>query len=122
MIQVILSSEQYVLHSELATDQDGNGHLLTGSWPAAGAKVGLLELPPRINVTVDRVKQELSISFLNEYEHKMAAARLGRRKHKHHSTNNGWTSVVYYFSKISSGYNETIMATVKGDVEGTTIT
>ena len=66
MIQVILSSEQYVLHSELETDQDGNGHLLTGSWPAAGAKVGLLELPPRINVTVDRAKQELSISFLNE--------------------------------------------------------
>ena len=89
-----MSSEQYVLHSELETDQDGNGHLLTGSWPAAGAKVGLLELPPRINVTVDRVKQELSISFLNEYEHKMAAAQLGRRKHKHHSTNNGWTSVV----------------------------
>ena len=90
-----MCSEQCVLHSELETDQDGNEHLLTGSWLAAGAKVGLLELPPRINVTVDRVKQELSISFLNEYEHKMAAARLGRRKHKHHSTNNGWTSVVH---------------------------
>ena len=95
MIQVILSSEQYVLHSELETDQDGNGHLLTGSWPAAGAKVGLLELPPRINVTVDRVKQELSISFLNEYEHKMAAARLGRRKYKYHNTNMGWNCVVF---------------------------
>ena len=78
MIQVILSSEQYVLHSELETDQDGNGHLLTGSWPAAGAKVGLLELPPRINVTVERVKQELFYSILRGDIYNNAAAWLGR--------------------------------------------
>ena len=83
MIQVILSSEQYVLHSELETD--GNGHLLTGSWPAAGAKVGLLELPPRINVTVERVKQELFYSILRGDIYNNAAARLGRGKLYKHS-------------------------------------
>ena len=91
-----MCSEQCVLHSELETDQDGNEHLLTGSWLAAGAKVGLLELPPRINVTVERVKQELFYSILRGDIYNNAAARLGRgRLYKHSQVKAiGWFNCV----------------------------
>ena len=96
-LQVIPCRRKHVLGGELGTDQDGSGCvLLLGSLARLGAKVCLLELPPRIHVEETGVQTELFISSEDIHKVKMAAALLGRRctdahKQKH---DDGWVYCV----------------------------
>ena len=82
----------------MEAEQDGSGHHDTGSWSAAGAKVRLLFLPPRINVRVKGVKQELFYSILRGDIYNNAAAWLGRGKLYKHSQVKaiGWFNCVVF--------------------------
>ena len=51
----------------------------TGSWPSAGAKVGLLQLPPRITKEMKGVKTELIYFVSIAYKYKNGRSPAGLR-------------------------------------------